>query len=512
MEVKMRIKLIGILSLYLLVLMTGSLFARDAENQLSKQFHAALQSPAQQSSARQNAIPYADTRDKNFWIAFSELIALQLIPNYFNWRVADDSTAVLSWDAWDRNVRGGFEWDPNDLTTNMYAHPFHGAMFFNTARSNGYDFWESAPWAFAGSFIWEFFGENNRGAINDWAMTSFGGITIGEGLHRAASLLLDNQARGAERAFRELGAFLINPVKGFNRAVKGEMTKIGPNPLEKYPKSLNTFGFLGLRTFWDVQDVGGERTREETGSFIYFGLDLNYGDPMHDYTQPFDAFRLTFQLNGKNQAAATGDTTASFKTGIGQLQVHGTVYGKELKQTDKVRHAFTMDMLFDYANNQTYEFGGQAIGFGLRSRWGLSQNQAIQTIIQPSLIVMGAVDNPRYQPDPTRPLTFENRRYDFGSGLGLRVLASYVKNGYTYFRIGYRGFFQHTVNGDHGNQMVQFLGAMANYPIWRRIGIGAEFLVYQRDTWYKYIPEEEITIKDQHSRNPELRLNLTFFW
>jgi hypothetical protein len=117
---------------------------------------------------------------------------------------------------------------------------------------------------------------------------------------------------------------------------------------------------------------------------------------MHDYTQPFDAFRLTFQFNGKNRntAAVTGIDTARSSGGIGMLQVHGTIYGKELKDTDKVRHAFTVDMLFDYVNNQSYEFGGQAFGFGLRSRWKLSEEKAINTIIQPSLIVMGAVDNP----------------------------------------------------------------------------------------------------------------------
>jgi hypothetical protein len=342
-------------------------------------------------------------------------------------------------------------------------------------------------------------------------MTSLGGITIGEGLHRASLLLLDNQATGAERAFRELGGFLLNPVGGFNRAVKGEMTKLGPNPLEKYPKSLHTLGQFGTRQVWErfEDQETGERLREEAGTFLYFYTDLNYGDPMHDYKQPFDAFRLTFQYNGKNRKAEN-DSLAGLKTGIGMLQVHGTVYGKELKDTDKVRHTFTVDMLFDYLNNQSVEFGGQAFGFGLRSRWKLAENRAINTIVQPSLIIMGAVDNPLlgiYE-------VFNDRRYDFGRGLGLRLLGNYTIKGYNYFTLAYRGFYQHTVNGAHGNQVVQFALIGLNYPIWRNIGIGVQYWLYRRDSWYKTVPQDILDDNPgvEHATHPELRISASFFW
>ena len=85
---------------------------------------------------------------------------------------------------WGRNLNEGFEWDNNDFKTNMFMHPFHGSVYFNAARSNGYDFWEATAFTWAGSFIWEMFGENNRGAINDWVATSMGGMVLGEAFHR----------------------------------------------------------------------------------------------------------------------------------------------------------------------------------------------------------------------------------------------------------------------------------------------------------------------------------------
>jgi hypothetical protein len=471
-------KYITFLSIFVLFFTASAAVAQVTE----ETFQEALSSGPPQQIVEET--PFC-CQKRHFWIAGGELIALQLLPNYFNWHVSDDTTAVLSWDSWDRNVREGFEWDPNSLTTNMFAHPYHGAMFFNAGRANGYSFWESMPWAFAGSFIWEFFGENNRGAINDWAMTSLGGITIGEGLHRTAAMLRDNQARGVGRAFRELGGFLIDPVGGFTRAARGEMSKIGPNPPEKYPASLHVLAHLGARQVWSVE----EGRRNEDGTFGYFDFDLRYGDPMHDYKKPFDAFKLAFQYNGKKE-----------KSGIGLLQVHGTIYGKQLKQTDKVRHSFTMDMLFDYANNQAFEFGGQAFGFGVHSRWKLPREKAIQTLVQPSLIVMGAVDS-----EPST-LVFEDRNYDFGSGLGLRLIGNYVVKGYNYATLGYRGFFQHSVNGAKGNQVVQFVFLSLHYPIWKTLGIGAQYLVYTRDSWFSEFE------KEVHARNPEFRLNATFFW
>ena len=133
-----------------------------------------------------------------------------ILPWYFNRHVADDSTATMSFDAWKRNVVQGMEWDADAFQTNMWAHPYHGNVYFNAARSNGYNFWQSSAWAWGGSFLWEMFGENNRPAINDWAATAIGGIALGESLNRMSRLIWDNSATGFSRTLREFGGFLVN--------------------------------------------------------------------------------------------------------------------------------------------------------------------------------------------------------------------------------------------------------------------------------------------------------------
>ena len=54
-------------------------------------------------------------------------------------------------------------------------------------------------------------------SYNDLINTGFGGIALGEVMYRMSSMVLDNRATGSGRTWREVGGFLIDPVRGFNR-------------------------------------------------------------------------------------------------------------------------------------------------------------------------------------------------------------------------------------------------------------------------------------------------------
>ncbi len=413
---------------------------------------------------------------RHFWVAAGEFLALEIVPNYFNRFVADDTTAVLSWTSFRRNIQRGFEWDPNNLATNMFAHPYHGNVYFNAGRSNGYDFWESQAWAFAGSFVWEMFGENNRGAINDWAMTSLGGITIGEALHRAATMVRDNEARGVSRAFSEFGGFLIDPVGGFSRAVRGEWSKYGPNPENRFPDSYGSAIRIGFRAVAEGRLANAEKA---TG---FFEFQANYGDPMAPIDDPFDAFMINLQLNGDDAST------------IGLFQVHGTLWGTDLKRSDGTQHVFTVDQLYDYANTNAYELGDMAYAVSLRSRWWLSDKFNVETLLQPNVMVMSAVSS--------EYAGFTGRSYDFGPGLGLRAVAGVNGSGLA-TRVGYRGFLTHTMNGAKGNQVVHFIFARAGYRFWRSVGVNADYLLHLRDSFFNDYP-------NIHRRAPEFRIGAQF--
>lgn len=116
-------------------------------------------------------------------------MGLNFAVNRFAAWVAREEWARADFESWARNLRMGWEWDENNFVINMIMHPFHGSQYFNAGRSNCLRYWESVPLAFFGSWVWEFFGETHRPSLNDFFMTSFGGIALGEMTTRVTAQL-----------------------------------------------------------------------------------------------------------------------------------------------------------------------------------------------------------------------------------------------------------------------------------------------------------------------------------
>ena len=68
---------------------------------------------------------------------------------------------------WKYNLKNPWVWDTDRFGVNFLGHPYSGTLSFNAARCNGYNFYQSFPFAVGGSLMWEYFGENTRPAYND---------------------------------------------------------------------------------------------------------------------------------------------------------------------------------------------------------------------------------------------------------------------------------------------------------------------------------------------------------
>ncbi|MBK7925511.1 MAG: DUF3943 domain-containing protein [Gemmatimonadetes bacterium] len=172
------------------------------------------------------------------WLAVAEAIGVNVFVNRFDAWATDQAWARVSPSSWRRNLRLGWEWDENEFGTNLFAHPYHGGLYFNAGRANGLDFWESAPLAFLGSWSWEYLGERFRPSLNDFFMTSLGGIALGESFHRVGASIRDNQARGGGRILREIAALPLDPMGGLNRLVRGGVDGHRPQPARARPLRL----------------------------------------------------------------------------------------------------------------------------------------------------------------------------------------------------------------------------------------------------------------------------------
>ena len=126
---------------------------------------------------------------KHPWRAALEAFGINVGVQFFDRYVMNEDFAKISWSSIKNNIKTGFVWDNDQFSTNLFAHPYHGGLYFNAARSHGMSFWESVPYSFCGSLMWETTCEIEPPAINDLMATTFGGVCIGEVTNRMSNLV-----------------------------------------------------------------------------------------------------------------------------------------------------------------------------------------------------------------------------------------------------------------------------------------------------------------------------------
>ena len=109
------------------------------------------------------------------WKAALETFGLNMLVWSFDRYIVKEDWAYINGHTIKSNFKKGPVWDTDQFTTNLFSHPYHGSLYFNAARSNGMNFWQSAPFAAGGSLMWEFFMENEPPSINDMLATTFVG-------------------------------------------------------------------------------------------------------------------------------------------------------------------------------------------------------------------------------------------------------------------------------------------------------------------------------------------------
>ena len=145
------------------------------------------------------------TREKHFWRAGTEWVLIQAVPATFNRFIRKDPYSYITFKNFFSHLKlSAWKWDDNQFSTNQVDHPYHGQLYFNSFRSNGYNFYQSSLAAVAGSFIWETAGETQAPAINDFINTSFGGIILGEMTHRVSRNILARNRSGYNRVGTKL--------------------------------------------------------------------------------------------------------------------------------------------------------------------------------------------------------------------------------------------------------------------------------------------------------------------
>ena len=409
-------------------------------------------------------------------LAVGEALLVNLVVNRADAWVLGEAWARSGWRTWSRNIRLGWEWDENNFSTNLFAHPYHGSLYFNSGRANGLDYWESATLALLGSWTWEYFGETNRPSLNDFFMTSLGGIALGEMFHRVGATIRDNRAAGGGRLRREVAALPFDPVGGLNRLLRGQWTALGSNPSE------HDLGAFMLRAHAGAR-IAADSMTDSVATFGTVLIDLRYGDPLRQaYGAPFDVFSVRIMMSSGG--------------GLNALRGAGRLFGTEMSgPASRHRHVFAVNQRFDYISNPAHKVGGQSVEAGIYSRWELGRGFGLRTQAFGHGVMLGAID--------AAVAGFGERTYDFGPGGGVRLEVSLERRGVTFVTVHGQTAYVHSVSGASGDHYVAFGGAEVTVPIMRGLGLGIHATHFSRLSRYDGLPDE---VRDF----PELRLLLNW--
>jgi hypothetical protein len=406
--------------------------------------------------------------------------------------------------SWWQNIKDGLTYDPDTFKTNQWTHPFNGAAYYNASRANGLGFWSSSAFAFGGAFEWEMAGETQSMSFNDLISTPIGGISLGESQYRLSSEILDNQATGMDRFWKEFAAFFVDPVREFNRLIRGEATRHAANPddpMDWRPLGGKTFFAAGVRSIGT-----GSSISTDTKSYATLLLNHTYGDIFENTRRkPFDYLDVVAEIN-------FGE-----KTALGNVQLRGDLASWPLGGASS-NHVLSIVQHFDYMNNTAYEFGGQSFGGALNSRFKLSDKLGLTTRLDAQGYLLAGINSEyAHLADVANPERL--REYDYGPGVGASALATLTLSGRPLLSALYRFAWITVTNGSVYNKngfgsdaehYIQGAGLRLVIPIKGKFGIGADGYVFMRDSYFTLVRLNSGLQADQHirQRNPQIRVYL----
>ncbi len=354
---------------------------------------------------------FALPQKKNWWRTGAMIFTVNAFVQRFDAWVLREDFAKISIHSVKNNFKHAFVWDNDNFNTNLFAHPYHGNLYFNSARANGLSYYEAFPCAVAGSLMWEFFGEITPPAINDLMATSVGGTCIGEITFRISDLFYDDREMGFSRFLRELGGAIVSPMKAFKRVLTGEAWKV---------KSRNYLyhDYSKIPISYSIS-VGNRYLADDNAFFRgehnpYLELGMEYGNAYNtDINKPFSYFtsNVTFGFS-KNQPL------------VNRLNLMGRIWGTPISDTDKLESVFGIFQHFNFYNSEAVKDGtdlipyriseAASVGPGIIYRFPQLENRMNleQRVFLSGILLGGSLSD---------YLRIQDRDYNMGSGFSAKV-------------------------------------------------------------------------------------------
>lgn len=441
-----------------------------------------------------DSIDVARASDKHFWRATAEVMGFNIGLWGFDRFVQHGDFSYISFRSVEENLAHGYNWDNDKLGTNMFAHPYTGSLYYNAARSNGFNFWQSELFSIFGSAMWETFMECEYPSTNDVIATPIGGAVLGETLFRSSDAVLDDRTTGWERFGREAAAFVLSPMRGINRIVTGEAWRVR-----------STTGRVFGRPDVSVRVSAGLKALEFQGmikdTHVGFAaqIDVEYGDRFAVKSKkPYDYFTVRAEVQAMREQPM-----------LSQVEIRGRLLAREFMESSEAHASFGLYQHFDFFDSDTirrydkvpYKLGIPAcVGAGVIFRDADRRHWLFDAYAHANVVILGSILSDHYQTD--------DRNYNWASGFSLKGGFNIVfdKNrcafslNHSYYRlfswVGYRygidlskvNFRTLNVMGDHSCASFNVTEARFDFKLFHRLYATLTATSHIRSTHYRDYP------------------------
>lgn len=443
------------------------------------------------------------------WQAGATIVGLNLGVWAFDRYIQKGDFAYISLNSIKENFKHGFIWDNDKMGTNMFLHPYHGNLYYNAARSNGYNYWQSGLFTFGGSAMWELFMECEYPSTNDIIATPIGGMALGEVAYRASDIVLDDRSSGWNRFGRELSVMFISPMRGLSRIIRGDAWRIRLTTGRQFgiPPVQIEFS-AGVRTikFKDVFDKGVGFASE---------ISVEYGSRYSDENQkPYDYFTTRVNLNIQASQPV-----------LGRLNILGRLINRPLIDNKNNFLSIGMYQHFDFFDSDTisdisahipYKISAPAsFGAGLMYNRKNMKNTKFNCYMHINGVILGGVLSDHYMVD--------DRNYNIASGFSIKSGVNFscfkeklaISAYHDFYRLfTYKGYPEDIdwnnlnpktldAQGDESQASFHLFEFRVDCRLMKQLYLTASATYYRRNTNYKYYD-------DVDSNTSEVRLMLTY--
>jgi hypothetical protein len=470
---------------------------------------------------------------KRYWQALAEVTAINVGVQLFDRYALNSDFAQTTLRTLKRNFTDGMVWDNDFFVTNMFAHPYHGNLYFNAARTNGLSFWESAPYSLLGSAMWEFLGETEPPAINDIIATTCGGMALGEMTHRLSRTILDDRDHGWRRFWREAAAAIINPMQGIHRIVSGDAWNV-KNSHYRYHNFHETPVDVAFSLGWRYLADDGALFRGVHAPYLNFYLLYGTAVDGERHTKPYDFFDLdaTFSIGG-------GQKMVNNISIVGRLWSTPIVeIPAKTKDGQTMAAEFGIYQHFNYYDSNPIEDGSElvpyriseAAGFGPGFILSMPQTGALSKMEQRiflSGILLGGTKSDYFN--------VIERDYNMGSGfsvksktqldfgrfgrmiLNAKYFRLYTWKGYedkdlNAYASGEKDLHYLNVQGDNSNAALLVLNPIFEFHVAKQWSINLSATYYWRRTHYNYYYDSDFVLRQNsnvYARTFETKIGMT---